>query len=229
METLLTAEQIAALMGRLNPSRVKQRGQGGRQLSYVEAWDIKATLIRMFGFLNFSTETIATVIVDKTLRPRPNAADGTALKPVWDVTAMCTVRLMIHSTGAVYTESAASMQSNPELGEALDFAIKTAESDALKRAAINLGTQFGLSLYDNGSTADVIRVLFDPDQKALWDSTRPAPTAEQTARIAESLGVDGTPAQVVDPSDAQDRAEADAAAAAADDSQATDPPAGVGG
>jgi hypothetical protein len=36
------------------------------------------------------------------------------------------------------------------------MAIKTAESDAIKRAAINLGTQFGLSLYNNGSTKDVV-------------------------------------------------------------------------
>jgi hypothetical protein len=36
------------------------------------------------------------------------------------------------------------------------MAIKTAESDAIKRAAINLGTQFGLSLYNNGSLRDVV-------------------------------------------------------------------------
>ena len=36
------------------------------------------------------------------------------------------------------------------------MAVKTAESDALKRAAINLGDQFGLSLYNNGSTAPVV-------------------------------------------------------------------------
>jgi hypothetical protein len=43
------------------------------------------------------------------------------------------------------------------------MAIKTAESDALKRAAINLGTQFGLSLYNNGSLQDVVvRTLIEP-------------------------------------------------------------------
>ena len=36
------------------------------------------------------------------------------------------------------------------------MAIKTAESDALKRAASNLGDQFGLSLYNNGSSAPVV-------------------------------------------------------------------------
>jgi hypothetical protein len=41
------------------------------------------------------------------------------------------------------------------------MAIKTAESDALKRAAINLGTQFGLSLYNNGSLRDVVVQTLD--------------------------------------------------------------------
>jgi hypothetical protein len=44
------------------------------------------------------------------------------------------------------------------------MAIKTAESDALKRAAINLGTQFGLSLYNNGSLRDVIVKTLDMEQ-----------------------------------------------------------------
>ena len=44
------------------------------------------------------------------------------------------------------------------------MAIKTAESDALKRAAINLGTQFGLSLYNDGSLADVIHTTLDKPQ-----------------------------------------------------------------
>ena len=45
---------------------------------------------------------------------------------------------------------------NPQRGESHDMAVKTAESDAIKRAAINLGTQFGLSLYNNGSLKDIV-------------------------------------------------------------------------
>jgi hypothetical protein len=44
------------------------------------------------------------------------------------------------------------------------MAIKTAESDALKRAAINIGDQFGLSLYNNGSTTPVVvKTLVAPE------------------------------------------------------------------
>jgi hypothetical protein len=37
------------------------------------------------------------------------------------------------------------------------MAIKTAESQAFKRAAINLGDQFGLGLYNGGSTASTVK------------------------------------------------------------------------
>jgi hypothetical protein len=55
----------------------------------------------------------------------------------------------------------------------------------LKRCAINLGTQFGLSLYDNGSTSDVVRVTVlkpetvEPEAEA---------TAEQVANLEHTLG-----------------------------------------
>jgi hypothetical protein len=46
------------------------------------------------------------------------------------------------------------------------MAIKTAETQALKRCAINLGDQFGLSLYRNGSTAPLVRKLADGSEIA---------------------------------------------------------------
>jgi hypothetical protein len=66
------------------------------------------------------------------------------------------------------------------------MALKTAESDALKRAAIYLGTQFGLSLYKNGETADVVRRVLAPGQE--WNGGRTEATAEQTATLSRSLG-----------------------------------------
>ena len=65
-------------------------------------------------------------------------------------------QLRIHATGATYTEAAVGSATLPQRGEAHDMAVKTAESDALKRAAINLGDQFGLSLYNNGAVAPVV-------------------------------------------------------------------------
>lgn len=180
----LAPEQIKALMGRLNANRVASRNQGGRSLSYLEAYDVKATLIRIFGFGGFSSECIDSQILRADLRERDNQ------RPIWDVSAKCVVRLTIHVTGAVYQEAAASMQSNPDFGEAADFAIKTAESDALKRAATNLGTQFGLGLYDQGSTAEIVKVLFEPTQAGMWEEVRPqaAVSPGQQAALAQSVG-----------------------------------------
>jgi hypothetical protein len=74
------------------------------------------------------------------------------------------------------------------LGDLHDNALKTASSDALKRCAINLGSQFGLSLYDNGTLREVIRgTLVKPDG---WVEPEKAPVSdEQAAALAQSVGV----------------------------------------
>jgi len=169
VESALSKEQISALMSPLNPKRIQGRQQSGRQLSYLAAYDVKATLIRMFGFGGFSAETIDTNVV--RLEQTSLTPDG---QPTgnFTATAVCTVRLSIPSLGAVYTESASSSQVNPQPGEALDFAIKTAESDALKRAATYLGTQFGLGLYDGGTPAEVVKTIIEPTQGALLAEIR---------------------------------------------------------
>lgn len=158
----LTKPQLEQLLRPLNPARIAHRSQGGTQLSYLEAWDIRASLTRIFGFGNWSSEVLESEVLRIDVIPASTAGR----KDQWRVLAKATVRLTIHQTGAVYTETAAQSQSLPDIGEATDMALKTVESDALKRVAINLGTQFGLSLYNNGETADVIRVVLDPIQQA---------------------------------------------------------------
>lgn len=178
MSEPITQAQLEILMKDLSRARVSSRSQGGRNLSYLEAYDVKATLIRVFGFGGFSAEVTETKILDITLN-KDNRHQ---------VTVMCTVSLTIHQTGAVYTECAAAMQTGPQLGEVVDFAIKTAESDALKRAAIYLGTQFGLSLYNSGSTSEIVKVIVAPGQE--WNPAKQENrTEEQNKQIAESLGV----------------------------------------
>lgn len=154
--TALTPEQLEVLMRDLKPSRVKHRSQGGANLSYLEAWDVKAMLIRVFGFGGFSADVLDARIVDV------DRAEQGKVK----VAAMATVRLTLHDLGASYTETAVSGQTGRSFGDVADFAVKTAESDALKRAATYLGTQFGLSMYDNGRLSDVVQKIVAPDQ--VW-------------------------------------------------------------
>ena len=188
----LSDKQIKALMSHLNQGRIASRSQSGRSLSYLEAWDVKATLIRVFGFGGFSAEVTHTQI----LKFEDNVAKSSGSGTNFRVTALCTVKLTLHSPpvqnedgswdlgqDVVYSESAVSSQSNPDPGEAADFAVKTAESDALKRAATYLGTQFGLSLYDKGSTQDVVRVLLHPGQAEQLERVR----AESEAQHSESV------------------------------------------
>lgn len=167
--TPLSDKQLRQLTNPIKSDRVAVK-QG---MSYVEAWDIKATLIRMFGFGGFSSEVLDAKIIKAIEVPQVNNAN----KMNWAVTAQVTVQLTIHQTGAVYTEAAIAGSKQPDFTESADMAIKSAESDALKRAAIFLGTQFGLSLYDNGSQADVVKVVLAPDQ--TWPPV--APSAEQAA------------------------------------------------
>jgi len=190
VEASLTKDQIGVLMSPLNAKRVQsRRGGGGANLSYLAAYDVKATLIRMFGFGGFSAETIETHVVSVEQTTRDANGNGTGN---YTALAVCTVRLTIHSLGAVYTESASSSQVNPQPGEALDFAIKTAESDALKRAATYLGTQFGLGLYDQGSTQEVVKTIVEPTQAALLAEYRDGRVEiidkEKEALVARALG-----------------------------------------
>jgi recombination DNA repair RAD52 pathway protein len=155
--THLTTEQVDLLLKDLHPARVAKRQQGGASLSYLEAHDVRATLIRVFGFGGFDVETTRAEIIDISRRN----PDGTGN---YVVTAVAQAALTIHATGAVYSDVAAASQVGPVLGDTMDFAVKTAASDAMKRCATNLGTQFGLSLYASGATRDQVRFTVAPDQ-----------------------------------------------------------------
>lgn len=174
----LTPHQLRALHSNISGSRVKSRDG----MSYVEGWDIKATLIRIFGYANFSSEIIDKKIVRQEQIPQSRDAS----KMNWAVSYEATVRLTIHQTGAVYAEAAIATNKQPDWGEAADTALKSAETDALKRAASFLGTQFGLSLYDSGRLIDIITTTLSPDQHDIIDdiNTARANTPESQAAIA---------------------------------------------
>jgi len=102
-------------------------------------------LIRIFGFGEWSWDVLSAELMF-------DVDNGGKYNVGYKVIG----QLRIHATGATYTEAAVGSATLGQRGEAHDMAVKTAESDALKRAAINLGDQFGLSLYNNGSVAPVV-------------------------------------------------------------------------
>lgn len=149
----MNSNQYQQLLRPLNGSRVAQRDQAGRKLSYLEAWDVKAHLIRIFGFggWNWTVENAELAFEDKNE------------KGYWNVGYKVIGTLTVPCLNCSYAEAAVGSATLGQRGEAHDMAIKTAESDALKRAAINLGDQFGLSLYNNGSLQPVVSKTLDRD------------------------------------------------------------------
>lgn len=161
-------------------------------MSYVEAWDVKATLTRVFGFGGFSTQILEGGLIYK--EQVPQSRDATKMN--WSVAYACTMRLIVPQLGSFYDETAVGSNAQPLIGEALDMATKSASSDALKRCATLLGTQFGLSLYDDGNKNDVIKTIVAPGQE--WEKGAKVDVeARRAAReAAEQMGaiVDGRPA-----------------------------------
>lgn len=148
----LSKEQYEILLKPISPRRVGQK-QGQ---SHVEAYDIRAHLTRMFGFGNWDFEMRDTELLFDVPRELKNGKDGCYV--AYRVSVRITIRNEHGLEVAHYDGTAVGSASQPAymLAEAHDMAVKTAESQALKRAAINLGDQFGLSLYNGGSTSALV-------------------------------------------------------------------------
>lgn len=183
----LTPQQIVVLDKPIHASRVAKRNQGGKQLSYLESFDVRAHLIRMFDLCNFDIELLDQYLVG--VRQYNTQDDKPMVEPMWFAKVQVTIRDTEGTTLAVYSDAAVGSNASPEylLAEAHDNAMKTAASDALKRCCINLGNQFGLSLYDQGSTRDVIRGVV-PRPKVLSTGPDEGLTDEQKANLEHSLG-----------------------------------------
>jgi hypothetical protein len=111
--------------------------------SNLEAWDVLAHLTRIFGFMDWSKEIEYGLIFES--QRDPTKAGG------WDVAYHAKCRLSVTDPDGMTTvredAGTGSAKNQPSRADAHDLAIKAAVSGALKRAAKDLGNQFGLSLY----------------------------------------------------------------------------------
>jgi hypothetical protein len=156
--TGLSTAQYDYLIARLKASRVQQH----KGNSYVEAWDVKRHLIRIFGFGGYDTETKVEVVAQiehPTLDGKGQPVPGG--KSRWTVVYRAHMRLIVKDPAgtpiAFHEEVACGDSANqPSLGDAHDNASKSAVSGALKRCATNWGDQFGLGLYNDGKTDPVV-------------------------------------------------------------------------
>ena len=124
-------EQKKLLNQKINKKNVTFRsGGGGQQLAYVESWHVIQEANRIFGFDGWSSETIYTLCVSDT-------------NPI---TYIAKVRITV---GNVIREGTGAGHGRMGgVGDKHESAIKEAESDARKRALMQFGDSFGLSLYD---------------------------------------------------------------------------------
>lgn len=180
--TRLTEQQVGFLLQPIAANRVRDL----RGMSHLEAWDVRRQLIRIFGFDGFTIETLSLDLVsERETKPGANR---------WTVVYRAQVRLTIKTTTgdtiATFEDAAAGDAINqPKLGDAHDLAMKTALSQALKRCAVNLGDQFGLSLYNDGSRdAVVMRSLAymgEPVRESEDAPVKPEPTPQTPTVVPE--------------------------------------------
>ena len=183
MNGRLSLAQVGILMQPIRGARVANRQQGGKTLSYLEAYDVRAHLIRIFGFGGFDAE----VLDYDQVFVRDYENDGKAMQEIaYQARVQLTIRDQAGVAIARYTECAiGSASGGSGFGDLHDNALKTAVSDALKRCAINLGSQFGLSLYDkDNGRAEVVRMLVeDPRGEQVQELSD-----VQRAALSNSLG-----------------------------------------
>jgi recombination DNA repair RAD52 pathway protein len=163
--TYFNAQQHAQLLGGINPNRV---GRDGKGFSHVEAYEIRAHLNRLIGFARWSADLTDLALIFATEKDGKHSV-------CYRATMRLTVCAPDGTPLATYTEAATGEAKNqPHQGDAHDLAMKTAESQAFKRCAVNLGDAFGLSLYAKGSLAPLVRAtLVTPIGTAAAPSATP--------------------------------------------------------
>lgn len=162
MNGAFTAAQVAQLLRPINGKRVLRDGKGH---SHVSQQDVVAHLIRVFGFGSFDIDVVNVecVFEDERVNPKTGEASGR-----WDCCYRAMVRLTVRDPQGRevchFEDGSTATAQNQTRGDAHDLAYKSAISLSKKRAAINLGDQFGLSLYNKGQLAALVKgTIVTPD------------------------------------------------------------------
>jgi hypothetical protein len=195
--TRLTEQQVGFLLQPIASNRVRNL----RGMSHLEAWDVRRQLIRIFGFEGFTVETLSLELVAERETKQGDRSR-------WTIVYRAQVRLTIKTVDgtpiAVFEDAAAGDAVNqPSIGDAHDLAMKTALSQALKRCAVNLGDQFGLSLYNDGSqNAVVMRSLAymgEPVKESEDAPVQPEPTPQTPTVVPNPTDQDRDPNPAAEP------------------------------
>ncbi len=159
-----TAEQKDQLSAHLNRSSVKERKMAGRQMSYIEGWHCIAEANRIFGFDGWNRET---VMLQETSRDLVDLESDRGTYQQWRISYIARVRVTVGNIIREGTGYGSGMGKPGAIGDAVEGAIKEAETDAMKRALMTFGNQFGLALYDKeqSEVVDDIKPIPKPAPK----------------------------------------------------------------
>ena len=135
----LTNTQVRQLRAKLEAKHVKTRKANGTDLHYVEGWHVIAEANRIFGYDSWDRRTLASRCV---WTGQSGASYGAAY------TAKVRVSVRAGDITIVREGSGTGESKAPTPGQAHELALKSAETDATKRALATFGNPFGLALYD---------------------------------------------------------------------------------
>ena len=181
-----TKEQTEQLNQPIDPKVVAFRQQGNMQLAYLESWYVINEANRIFGFDGWQSETVQLDCVQ---------SDD------FCVTYIAKVRVTIGDVTREGVGAGHGKGKSVNLGDKHESAVKEAESDARKRAFMQFGSQFGLSLYDRTKAwknpkKDRTPVSTQNLTVVAKDAILKADTRQRLDKCAESLEVRYTNGQI---------------------------------
>ena len=135
------SKQLQELQEPLSSQAVRTRNQSGRDLSYIEGWYAISEANRIFGFDSWDQEIVELKCVSE--RERKIGRDQ---KPGWGISYVASIRITVNGIKREGVGAGHGIDVDP--GQAHESAIKEAATDAMKRALMTFGNQFGLALYD---------------------------------------------------------------------------------
>ena len=179
-------EQTEQLNQPIDPKVVAFRQQGSMQLAYLESWYVINEANRIFGFDGWQSETVQLDCVQ---------SDD------FCVTYIAKVRVTIGDVIREGVGAGHGKGKSVNLGDKHESAVKEAESDARKRAFMQFGNQFGLSLYDakkawKNPKKDRTPVSTQNLTVVAKDAILKADTRQRLDKCAESLEVRYTNGQI---------------------------------
>ena len=174
-----TKEQTEQLNQPIDPKVVAFRQQGSMLLAYLESWYVINEANRIFGFDGWQSETVQLDCVQ---------SDD------FCVTYIAKVRVTINDVIREGVGAGHGKGKSVNLGDKHESAVKEAESDARKRAFMQFGSQFGLSLYDRTKAwknpkKDRTPVTTQNLTVVAKDAILKADTRQRLDKCAESLEV----------------------------------------